>query len=105
MMPATQSADGTKIAYESTGSGPALILVGGAFNVANTAAAISEKLAPHFTVYRFDRRGRGDSGDTPHYAVTREVDDLAALVEVAGGSAMMYGHSSGAILSLEAAAA
>jgi pimeloyl-ACP methyl ester carboxylesterase len=104
-MPDTvRSADGTTIAYERSGRGPALILIGGAFNDRRSADAHVPLLAPHFTVYAYDRRGRGDSTDTPPYAVEREVEDLAALVDASGGPAFVYGHSSGAVLALEAAA-
>jgi pimeloyl-ACP methyl ester carboxylesterase len=64
---------------------------------------LAELLAPHFTVITYDRRGRGGSGDTPPYAVEREVEDIAALVSQAGGSAYLWGMSSGAVLALEAA--
>jgi pimeloyl-ACP methyl ester carboxylesterase len=100
------SADGTPIAYERSGSGPALIVVDGAF--CSRAFGPSPKLAPllskHFTVYTYDRRGRGQSGDTPPYAPAREVEDLAAIVQDAGGSASLLGLSSGGALALEAAA-
>jgi pimeloyl-ACP methyl ester carboxylesterase len=99
------SADGTKIAYERTGDGPVLILVGGALNNRHSADALVPHLAENFSVVAFDRRGRGDSTDTPPYAPAREVDDLNALIDAVGGSAMVFGHSSGAVLSLEAAAA
>jgi pimeloyl-ACP methyl ester carboxylesterase len=102
------SADGTAIAFEKLGNGPALILVGGAFcdHRARTAGKpLAAELASHFSVYCVDRRGRGDSGDTAPYAVSREIEDLAALITEAGGSAHLYGHSSGAVLALEAAAA
>ena len=99
------SADGTKIAFERSGEGPALILVGGALNSRHSAGALVPLLAPHFTVYAYDRRGRGDSTDTPPYSPDREVEDLKAVIDAAGGSAYAYGHSSGAILVLEAAAA
>jgi pimeloyl-ACP methyl ester carboxylesterase len=99
-----RSADGTTIAYEPSGEGPPIILVGGAFNDRTTARPLAAALAPHFTAYAYDRRGRGDSGDTLPYAVDREVDDLAALVEAAGGTAYVYGLSSGAILAARAAA-
>jgi pimeloyl-ACP methyl ester carboxylesterase len=99
------SADGTAIAFERTGSGPAVILIGGAFNDRTTVADLATLLAPDFTVYTYDRRGRGDSGDTVDYAVRREVDDLAALISHAGGAAAVFGHSSGAVLALEAARA
>jgi pimeloyl-ACP methyl ester carboxylesterase len=99
----TQSADGTAIAFERTGAGPALILIGGALSDRMGAVPLADLLAPSFTVYTFDRRGRGSSGDTPPYAVEREIEDLAAVIDAAGGSALVYGHSSGAVLGLEAA--
>jgi pimeloyl-ACP methyl ester carboxylesterase len=107
-METTRSADGTRIAYVANGSGPPLILVGGAFCDHRARAAglpLSRALEASMTVVCFDRRGRGESGDTSPYAVAREVEDLSALVEVAGGSAAVYGHSSGAVIALEAAAA
>lgn len=97
------STDGTPIAYDQSGQGPALILVSGASSTRADAAPVAAALAPYFTVYAFDRRGRGDSGDTGPYAVAREVEDIAALADLAGGSAFVYGHSSGGILALEAA--
>lgn len=100
----TTSADGTEIAYDPTGDGPALILVGGAFNDRKSPSALAELLAPSFTVYAYDRRGRGDSGFTEPYAVEREVEDLEAVIEAAGGSAHLFGHSSGGALALETAA-
>jgi pimeloyl-ACP methyl ester carboxylesterase len=99
------SPDGISIAYDQTGQGPALILVNGASSTRADAAHVAAALAPYFTVYTFDRRGRGDSGDTAPYAVAREVEDIAALIDVAGGAAFVFGHSSGAILALEAARA
>jgi pimeloyl-ACP methyl ester carboxylesterase len=104
-METVTSKDGTRIAYERQGQGPALILVGGALSDRSGGAGLAKLLAPHFTVYSFDRRGRGDSGDTQPYAVQREVEDIAALIDAAGGSAFVYGKSSGAALALEAAAA
>jgi len=104
-METVESADGTTIAFEGSGTGPSLILVGGALNDRTTAAAQASVLAPDFTVFAYDRRGRGDSGDTAPYAVGREIEDLAALIAAAGGSAFVYGHSSGGNLALEAAAA
>lgn len=103
MFQTVQSADGTMIAFEATGTGPAVIVSGGAFNTRMSPGALVPLLAPHFTVYSYDRRGRGDSTDTQPYAIAREIEDLAALVAAAGGSAMVYGHSSGAVLALEAA--
>lgn len=100
----TESTDGTPIAYQRTGSGPALVLVVGAFCDRTTTATLTPLLAPHFTVFEYDRRGRGDSGAGGEYAVEREVEDLAAVMRAAGGSAFAFGHSSGAVLALEAAA-
>ena len=97
------SADGTLIAYDRSGQGPALILVTGALATRATAVGVAAKLGAHFKVFAYDRRGRGDSGDTPPYAVAREVEDLAALIHEAGGTAFVFGHSSGAVLALEAA--
>ena len=99
------SKDGTTIAFETTGEGPALVIVGGALSDRNGAATQAGFLAPTFNVITYDRRGRGDSGDTPPYAVEREIDDLQALVEEAGGTSYALGHSSGAVLALESAAA
>jgi pimeloyl-ACP methyl ester carboxylesterase len=103
-MKTVTSRDGTSIAFDVYGSGPALILVGGALSTRSAVPKLAGLLAPHFTVFGYDRRGRGDSGDTPPYAVEREVEDIAALIEIAGGKAFIYGHSSGAALSLQAAA-
>src|SRR3954454_19780784 len=75
----TTSADGTKIAFDRIGSGPALILVGGAFNDRRTPAPLAELLSESFSVSTYDRRGRGDSGDTQPYAVEREIEDLEAV--------------------------
>src|SRR5437763_5434298 len=99
-----RSGDGTTIAFERSGEGPPVILVGGAFQDRGSLAPLAAELAPSLTVYCYDRRGRGGSGDTPPYAVGREVDDLRALVAEAGGTAALFGVSSGAILALEAAA-
>ncbi len=97
-----RSADGTVIAFDRTGEGPPLILVGGALSDRRAAAQLAVILASRFTVYSYDRRGRGDSGNITPYAVDREVEDLGALVAAAGGSASMFGHSSGAALAIEA---
>jgi pimeloyl-ACP methyl ester carboxylesterase len=99
------SADGTRIAYERSGSGSPLILIGGALCDRTTTRPLAQELEPDFTVVSYDRRGRGDSGDTSPYAVAREVEDLAALITALGGTAAVYGHSSGAGLLIEAAAA
>lgn len=100
------SRDGTAIAFERFGAGPALILVDGA--LCSRGFGPMPKLAPmlarHFTVYTYDRRGRGESGDTKPYAKEREVEDIAALIKEAGGSAFVVGLSSGAALALDAAA-
>ena len=98
------SRDGTRIAYDKSGKGPAVILVNGALATRSSNGELVEFLARHFTVYSYDRRGRGDSADTKPYSVAREVEDIAALVDAAGGSAYVYGKSSGACLALEAAA-
>jgi pimeloyl-ACP methyl ester carboxylesterase len=104
-MERTLSKDGTPIAFERSGRGPALVLVDGAlcYRASGPSGPLAEQLAEHFTVYRYDRRGRGDSGDRGPYTVEREVDDLDALITEAGGSAFVYGISSGAALALEAA--
>src|SRR4051812_14851425 len=98
------SQDGTSIAFEQTGKGPALILVVGAFNDRTTGMPLTEMLKQSFTVYNYDRRGRGDSGDTLPYAVEREIEDLDALIAEAGGSAYVFGYSSGAVLAMKAVA-
>ncbi len=98
------SKDGTPIVFEKTGQGPAIILVMGAAGDHSAGAALAAQLAPHLTVFNYDRRGRGESGDTPPYAVEREIEDIDALIKEAGGSAFVYGISSGAALSLAAAA-
>jgi pimeloyl-ACP methyl ester carboxylesterase len=98
------SRDGTKIAFEKTGTGPAVIIVGGALSDRKGGKPLAERLAGHFTVYILDRRGRGESADAKTYAVEREIEDLAALINDAGGSACLYGVSSGAALALQTAA-
>jgi pimeloyl-ACP methyl ester carboxylesterase len=97
------SADGTQIAYDQTGDGPPVILIGGAFNDRSTVAGLAAVLAAGLTAVGYDRRGRGDSGDGANYAVEREVEDLVALIGQVGGAASVFGHSSGAVLALEAA--
>ncbi|WP_163573099.1 alpha/beta fold hydrolase [Fodinicola feengrottensis] len=99
------SADGTRIGYDRTGDGPAIVLVHGAFTDKThpTLATVAAALAPWFRVFNYDRRGRGESGDTRPYAVEREVEDLAAVIAAAGGSAMVFGGSSGSGLVLQAA--
>lgn len=98
------STDGTPIAFERYGQGPPVILVGGALCDRASHRPLAERLAEGFTAITYDRRGRGDSGDTPPYEVQREIEDVSALVTAAGGSAALYGHSSGAALALRAAA-
>ncbi|MFG0213301.1 alpha/beta fold hydrolase [Brevibacillus porteri] len=97
------SKDGTKLAYQKQGNGPAIVLVSSAISDHRDAAGLAEQLASHFTVYNYDRRGRGHSSDTAPYAVERELEDIEALIHEAGGSAYLFGSSSGAVLALEAA--
>ncbi|MGO4455279.1 alpha/beta fold hydrolase [Arthrobacter sp. RAF14] len=99
------SADGTRIAYEAQGSGPPLILVGGALNDRNSAGGYVPLLEDAFTVVRYDRRGRGESGDTRPWSVEREIEDLKAVAAEFDEPVSVYGHSSGAILGLAAVAA
>lgn len=99
-----RSSDGTTIAFERSGSGPAVVLVGGALSDRSAAGPLVSQMSDGLTLVAYDRRGRGDSGDTPPYAVEREIEDIAALVDAVGGSANVFGHSSGAALALEAAA-
>ncbi len=104
-METATSLDGTTIAYDQAGSGPALVLVDGALctRTQGPMAGIAPLLAERFTVYTYDRRGRGDSGDHSPYAVQREIEDLDAVIDAAGGSAYVHGISSGGALALEAA--
>src|ERR1700719_1516516 len=103
-MDTLSSPDGTAIAYDKQGEGPALILVDGAPTVHSYGSGpqLAKLPAPHFTVYGFDRRGRGESRDTLPYAFDREIDDIEALIARAGGSAFLYGHSSGGPLVMRA---
>ena len=103
-MNTTTSSDGTAIAYDKSGGGPPVIMAAGAFNTRAATGPLAQALAPRFTVLNYDRRGRGDSGDIAPYAVEREIEDLAALISAAGGSASVFGYSSGATLALKAAA-
>ena len=98
------STDGTPIAFDRLGQGPPVVVVSGMFCARPTTRPLAELLAARFTVVNYDRRGRGESGDRPPYAVDREVDDLGALLAQVGGMASIYGHSSGAGLALRAAA-
>src|SRR2546427_11440731 len=99
-----KSKDGTTIAFDEQGDGPAPILVDGAMGTRSSGSKpeLAKLLAQHFTVYSYDRRGRGASGDTKPYAVEREIEDIDALIDEAGGSAFIYGHSSGGCLALDA---
>jgi len=105
-MNTARSTDGTAIAYQTRGDGPPLILVDGAlcYRGIGPSRALAKVLSEHFTVVTYDRRGRGESTDAAPYSVEREIDDLAALIEAAGGSAYICGFSSGAVLALDAAA-
>src|SRR5689334_2556384 len=95
------SRDGTMIGYDRQGQGPALILVDGALTVHSSGSGeLARLLSARFTVYGYDRRGRGGSGDTLPYAVDREIDDIEALIDRAGGQAFLYGHSSGGPLAM-----
>ncbi len=98
-----RSRDGTRIAFERSGKGPVVILVSGALSARADGARLAEALSSDLSVVRYDRRGRGDSTDTKPYAVEREVEDLEALVDRVGGSASLFGSSSGAALAIEAA--
>jgi pimeloyl-ACP methyl ester carboxylesterase len=97
------SKDGTRIAFDRSGDGPPIVLVGGALSDRAAAAELAGRLAPHLTAIAFDRRGRGGSGDTAPYAVDREVEDIESLILAVGGPAFLLGHSSGAVLALETA--
>jgi pimeloyl-ACP methyl ester carboxylesterase len=104
-MDTVTSRDGTTLAYDRLGDGPPVVLVSGGSVDRTSNAGLAEQLADTHRVYNYDRRGRGDSGDTPPYAIEREVEDIAAVLEVAGGSAHLYGSSSGGGLAMHAAAA
>jgi len=104
-MDTVTSRDGTTLAYDRLGDGPPVVLISGGSVDRTSNAGLAEQLADGHRVYNYDRRGRGDSGDTPPYAIAREVEDIAAVIEAAGGSAHLYGSSSGAGLGMHAAAA
>jgi len=106
-MDTVRSSDGSAIVYDRQGVGPAVILVDGAMTTRSSGSKpeLTRLLAQGLTVYSYDRRGRGDSGDTQPYAVEREIEDIDALIDIAGGSACLYGHSSGGCLALEATVA
>ncbi|MGQ4432112.1 alpha/beta fold hydrolase [Streptomyces sp. SAS_260] len=100
----TVSRDGTAIAYERIGAGSPVVLVGGAMTTGDGLLPLAAQLSHRFGAVPYDRRGRGASGDTTPFAVAREVEDIAALIDAVGGSAALYGHSSGAALAVHAAA-
>jgi pimeloyl-ACP methyl ester carboxylesterase len=104
-MDSVTSKDGTTIAFDRLGDGPPVILVSGGSVDRGSNASLADVLAKQFTVYNYDRRGRGPSGDTQPYAIQREIEDIEAVLDATGGSAGLYGSSSGAALALEAAAA
>ncbi|MFI0352003.1 alpha/beta fold hydrolase [Actinomadura sp. 9N407] len=110
-MQTVRSGDGTIIAYERTGEGPPVVLVAGATCDRQVSAPIAELLSAHCTVFNYDRRGRGDSGDeaageySAALLLEREIQDIEAVIGAAGGAAGLWGSSSGAILAAEAAAA
>jgi pimeloyl-ACP methyl ester carboxylesterase len=104
-MDTVTSRDGTTIAFDRLGDGPPVVLVCGGSTDRTANAGLAAELAADHSVYNFDRRGRGDSGDTQPYAIEREVEDIAAVIEAAGGSANLYGTSSGAALAMHATAA
>ncbi len=103
-MKKVQSVDGTTIAYDQIGTGPAVILVDGAlgYRAFGYMTQLANELSPHFTVISYDRRGRGESTDTQPFALEREIEDIEALIDEVGGEAFLYGISSGAALALEA---
>jgi len=100
-----KSKDGTAIAYDKSGQGPAVVIVGGVIGDRSQQAPVAELLAKEFTVFNFDRRAHGESQDTPPYAVEREIEDIDAVIQAAGGSAFVYGTSGPGVLALHAAAA
>jgi pimeloyl-ACP methyl ester carboxylesterase len=102
-MDKVRSGDGTTIAFDRLGTGTPVILICGASTARGIHAQLAELLAGDFTVFNYDRRGRGDSGDTPPYTIAREVEDLHAVITEAGGAAAVFGNSSGAVLALHAA--
>jgi len=102
-MESVTSKDGTIITFDKLGAGKPVVLVSGGSVDKGSNALLAEALASHYTVYNYDRRGRGKSGDTQPYAVDREIEDIEAVIDAAGGTAYLYGSSSGAALALEAA--
>jgi pimeloyl-ACP methyl ester carboxylesterase len=102
-MQTVRSADGTEIAFDRLGAGPPVVLVCGGSVDRSDDAPLADRLASSFTVFNYDRRGRGDSGDTPPYAIERELEDIGVVIEEAGGEVNLWGSSSGAVLALIAA--
>jgi len=104
-MKTATSKDGTILAYDVYGTGKPLIYITGASCFRNFKPIVDDAklFANEFRVYNYDRRGRGDSGDTPPYAMEREIEDIEAIIDAAGGKAFLFGHSSGGVLALEAA--
>lgn len=99
----TTSLDGTSLAYDKTGSGPALVVIGGGPTTRAANSELAELLATSCTVYNYDRRGHGDSGDTESFTVDQEFQDVQAMLDVAGGQAAVFGSSGGAVIALQAA--
>jgi pimeloyl-ACP methyl ester carboxylesterase len=99
------SRDGTTIAYKAAGNGPPIVLLGGGFRDHTVFTPMIPLMEPHCTVYVYDRRGRGESGDAPTWKIEREIEDLEAVIAEAGGEAAVFGGSSGGMLALEAAIA
>ncbi|MEO5875911.1 MAG: alpha/beta hydrolase [Streptosporangiaceae bacterium] len=104
-METIRSADGTALAFDRLGAGDPVVLVSGASCARGIHEQLAGLLSADFTVFNYDRRGRGDSGDTAPYAVEREIEDLSAVIAEAGGSAVVFGNSSGGVLALRAAVA
>lgn len=104
MVERVESADGTSIAFDRRGAGPAVIIVGGAMMSRTSPEKTVNLLSESFEVFTYDRRGRGDSGDADSYAVAREIEDLQAIIAAAGGSACVFGMSSGGFIALQTAA-
>ena len=102
-MKSVTSKDGSLITFDQLGQGAPVVLVSGGSVDKGSNLSVAEELAKHFTVYNYDRRGRGKSGDRQPYAVDREIEDIEAVIDGAGGKAFLYGSSSGAALALEAA--